>query len=64
MDEIRAEREITNKGTHQRTPKEPRLAYEIALGIWIGGVALMVTSGVIGLIMYKLAVEAIRITFG
>lgn len=64
MDEIKAERDEIRAARVTRAKREPRLAYEIALGIWIGGVALMVTSGVIGLIMYKLAVEAIRITFG
>lgn len=64
MDEIRAEREITNKGTQQRTPKEPRLAYEIALGIWLGGMALMVTSAVISLVFFELITGAVRLQFG
>lgn len=42
-----------------RKTKEKRLAYEIALGIWIGGIALGLTWGVVALLMAQGLVLAI-----
>lgn len=64
MEEIRAERESrpsTNTGTNK---KEPRLAYEIAIGIWLGGVALIMTTAVIGSLIVLIAAQSIKVHFG
>ncbi len=42
-----------------RKAREKRLAYEIALGIWIGGIALGLTWGVVALLMARGLVLAI-----
>lgn len=42
-----------------RKTREKRLAYEIALGIWIGGIALGLTWGVVALLMARGLVLAI-----
>jgi len=45
-------------GRTRRTP-ERRMAYEIALGIWIGGVALGITWGLVALLLARGLVVAI-----
>lgn len=62
MEEIRAERESRpSTGTNK---KEPRLAYEIAIGIWLGGVALIMTTAVIGSLIVLIAAQSIKVHFG
>lgn len=38
-----------------------RLAYEIAIGIWLGGMALGISWGLIGLLLMKAAVDGLKI---
>ncbi|CAD5379427.1 conserved hypothetical protein [Pseudomonas sp. OF001] len=40
--------------------RERRLAWEIALGIWLGGMALAVTSGLGWLLVGALAITTLR----
>lgn len=42
-----------------RKTRERHLAYQIALGIWIGGIALGLTWGVVALLMARGLVQAI-----
>jgi acyl-coenzyme A thioesterase PaaI-like protein len=48
----------------RRNKKEPRLAYEIALGIVIGGVTLWMLEAIAGLIAMQFALHQIKINFG
>ncbi|HIZ51964.1 MAG TPA: hypothetical protein IAA18_12900 [Candidatus Pseudomonas excrementavium] len=43
---------------------EPRLAYEIAIGIIIGGVTLWVLETLVNMITVQLAMNQIKIHFG
>ena len=59
---MRAERDEAPRP--KRTPKEPRLAYEIALGIIIGGVTLWTLEAVAGFIAMQIALHNIKIALG
>ena len=61
---MRAERDILDFSNKPKKTSEKRLAYEIALGIWLGGMALTATSGIIGYVMFSLAVGALNIKLG
>lgn len=60
MDEIRAEK----KPRPTRQKQEPRLAYEIALGIIIAGVTLWTMETLVNSLLAYIAVEQIKIQFG
>lgn len=64
MEEIRAERESRPNASTATNKKEQRLAYEIALGIWLGGVALLMTSAVIGSLIMLIAAQSLKVHFG
>jgi len=51
-----------------RTPatqprREKRLAFEIALGIWLGGIALAVTSAAVWMLISWLTLSGINFSF-
>jgi len=48
---MRAERDIDEVVHYRPARKEPRMAYEIALGIWLGGMALGISWGLVALLM-------------
>lgn len=60
MDEIRAER----KPRPATQKKEPRLAYEIALGIIIAGITLWTLETLVNSALALLALNQIKIHFG
>lgn len=65
MDEIKAEREEVRRAAKAtRTKHEPRLAYEIALGIIIGGVTLWILKTAINMVGAYLVLKGIKIHFG
>lgn len=65
MDEIRAVRAARPYiPTKTVSKKKPRLAYEIALGIIIGGVTLWTLGMIAKIAAAAVAVSAIKIHFG
>lgn len=54
---MRAERDPEMPPARRR---EPRLAVEIALGIWMGGMALCITWAVLGVLVMGSMAKAIR----
>lgn len=62
---MRAERDDEDVGYRAaRKPKERRLAYEIALGIFLGGCALMVTAQIAMILEAQVAMHQLQIQFG
>ena len=57
---MRAERDDDAYNRPGARRKEPRLAYEIALGIWLGGVALAATSAVFWALVFGAISSSIR----
>lgn len=65
MDEIKAERdEMRPAGRVSRAKREPRLAYEIALGIIIAGVTLWTLEMIVSGLVFYLALKGIKVHFG
>lgn len=60
---MRAERDEQITRPTKKQP-ERRLAYEIAIGIIIGGITLWVLEGIASMIAMKLALNQVQIHFG
>ena len=60
---MRAERDEDEYIKRRAAKKEPRLAYEIALGIIIGGVVLWTMDAVATLITAKIMIGQLQIHF-
>jgi len=47
-----------------RKPRERRLAYEIAIGIILGGLGLTVIQGVFAIIAWQVYIHDLKVSFG
>lgn len=61
---MRAERDQDEYRPSRKAEKQPRLAYEIALGIILGGCVLMTIADVKDWVAARVIAQEIQISFG